>query len=186
MSLLAHIYAYNELFRVLDYIGVMTYDYHESSEGRTGQNSPLYASHVDSDKSENAAASIKEWIDAGASPSRLLLGLGFYGHSFKLASSKNHGIGAKTVGAGEGDGELSYAQVSNNFFFAMGRVLYNFSKKKITRNLSIIWFCPFRKKIIPTGSGILYHFCVYNKNVRIGMYLIAILHHRKRRVEKTV
>jgi len=58
------------------------------------------------------------WVDQGADPRKLIMGMPTYGQSFSLASSKNNGLNAPTYGGGEaGDatrsrGFLSYYEVS--------------------------------------------------------------------------
>ena len=89
----------------------MTYDLHSAANGKTGQNSPLYASSTDSDWEQshaNCDAAINNWFNRGAAPEKTVLGLGFYGHGFTLADPNNHGVGAPVVGEGQGG---SYAQV---------------------------------------------------------------------------
>lgn len=68
----------------------MTYDYNSYHNGRTGSNSPLL----------NIDATTTLWIQSGASPSKLLIGLGFYGQSFTLSDEHNNGLGAPSKGPG--------------------------------------------------------------------------------------
>lgn len=117
--------AYNvpAMNQYLDFINLMTYDFNEySGQGsRTAQNSPLFAGDADSDKLLNQAATVDEWIKAGAAPSKLLLGLAFYGHNYQLANVNNHGLGAATSGAGakgpytDEAGYKSYSEICLDF-----------------------------------------------------------------------
>lgn len=84
----------------LSFINLMTYDMHGAYDSQTGQNSPLYASSA-SDISLNADATVTAWINAGASPAKLNLGLGFYGHNFQLVNDAENGVGAPASGPGE-------------------------------------------------------------------------------------
>ena len=43
---------------------------------------------------------VNYWINLGAPPEKLVLGIGLYGRSFTLASSSNTGVGASAVGPG--------------------------------------------------------------------------------------
>lgn len=86
--------------QILDYINLMTYDYNAHWNGRTGQNSPLYASSNDINSQWNIDASVNAWIRAGANPQKLFLGLGFYAQTFTLQNPAQNGLGAPTVGAG--------------------------------------------------------------------------------------
>lgn len=104
----------------LDYINLMSYDLHGSYEGKTGQNDPLYASSVDTSNQLNQDACVKAWLQAGASPQKLFLGVGFYGRSYTLSDPSNTKVGAPTSGAGtpgkysaEG-GMLTYLEVTSN------------------------------------------------------------------------
>lgn len=92
----------------------MTYDFHGSYDGKTGQNSPLYASSTDSEwerENSNCDASINNWLNSGADPNKLILGLGFYGHSFQLSDPNQHGVGAPVSGDGIKDGYVGYSDV---------------------------------------------------------------------------
>lgn len=107
----------------LDYFNIMTYDYHASYDGFTGENSPMYASSSDTNPNLNINASITGWIAAGANPQKVLLGVPFYGHTFDLQSPSNNGIGAPTSGAGpsgtytQEGGMLEYLEVSRQMPF---------------------------------------------------------------------
>ncbi|XP_068895754.1 acidic mammalian chitinase-like [Tenebrio molitor] len=98
-------YNIQAISKVVDYINLMTYDFHGEGEAKTGQNSPLYASSTDSDWEKdhaNCDAAVNNWLNRGAAPEKIVLGLGFYGHGYTLADPDNHGVGAPTVAGGEG------------------------------------------------------------------------------------
>lgn len=82
----------------------MAYDLHGSWDGVTGQNAPLYPSSAvdisNNQKLLNVDASIKGWIERGADPQKLSLGLGVYGRTYTLASANNHNLGDPVSGAG--------------------------------------------------------------------------------------
>jgi chitinase len=85
---------------VVDAIIVMTFDYHGTQDDKTtGENSPLYASSADTDPNANCDASINNWLNSGADPSKLILGLGFYGHVFELTDPEQHALGSPANGA---------------------------------------------------------------------------------------
>ncbi|KAF2899378.1 hypothetical protein ILUMI_06797 [Ignelater luminosus] len=91
------------LSKYLDFINVMTYDLHGSWEKFTGHNAPLYPSSQDvtaAAKELNVVACINAWIERGASPKKLILGIGIYGRSYTLADPNNAAIGAPAIGAG--------------------------------------------------------------------------------------
>ncbi|XP_013409193.1 acidic mammalian chitinase-like [Lingula anatina] len=92
-------YQVAEIAKYLDMINVMSYDYHGGSFewGRTGHHSPLYDSgtlHQD--------WSIRYWLRNGVPSHKLLMGVGFYGRTFRLKSAQNHVVGAPGGGPAEG------------------------------------------------------------------------------------
>ncbi|EDW32817.1 GL10147 [Drosophila persimilis] len=87
----------------LDLINVMAYDLHGPWDEVVGINAPLYPAA--SDKSErqkqlNVDAIFKYWLNAGAPPEKLVLGVPFYGRSFTLASADSHEPGSPHIGRG--------------------------------------------------------------------------------------
>lgn len=48
------------------------------------------------------------WIEKGADPLKLIMGVPLYGQSFSLADTKNRGLNAKSYGPGEA-GEFTRA-----------------------------------------------------------------------------
>ena len=105
--------------RDLDWIGVMTYDYHGHWDKKTGHIAPLYAHSKAEDRLYNANFSINYWVQLGADASKIIMGVPLYGQSFNLANANNNGLNAPSVGAGEAgeftrqSGFLSYYEVSN-------------------------------------------------------------------------
>ncbi|NP_001034515.1 chitinase 3 precursor [Tribolium castaneum] len=88
----------------LDMINVMAYDFHGAFEPFVGHYAPLYASHLDQtdeQKTLNVAAGIQYWLDEGAPPSKINLGLGSYGRGFALADPTNTSLYAATYGGSE-------------------------------------------------------------------------------------
>lgn len=104
----------------LDFFNVMTYDYHGSWDQQTGLCSPLYPCAGDANVELNMNSSINAWIQAGATPSKVLTGLAFYGRSFTLANPAENGVGAPIAGAGapgpltESSGTLTYLEICSD------------------------------------------------------------------------
>lgn len=131
--------------KYLDYFNIMTYDYHASYDGVTGEDSPMYASSTDTNPNLNVNASIMGWIAAGASPQKVLLGVPFYGHTFMLQNANNNGIGAPTSGPGPAGlytqqaGMLEYLEVCINtmtilsFLNIYGNKIYYYSNIDLSR-----------------------------------------------------
>jgi chitinase len=76
---------------LLDFINVMTYDYH-SGPGTTNFNAPLYAAKGDPTPGLNVDASMRAFLDAGVAPDKLLVGVPFYGRGYGKVPNVNAGL----------------------------------------------------------------------------------------------
>ncbi|XP_053101269.1 acidic mammalian chitinase-like [Hemicordylus capensis] len=94
-------YEIPKLGKLMDFISVMTYDFHGDWDTSTGCNSPLYTGpewcEVDI---FNCKYAMEYWRDQGAPAEKLLMGFPTYGRSFRLSSSSNTGLCASVSGAG--------------------------------------------------------------------------------------
>merc|ERR1712187_697532 len=83
-------------------------------EDRTGCNAPLYTTEQDRQLAGydlSVSWAVDYWLDAGAKPSQLTIGLGMYGRGWRLASMGNTGFNAPASGAcakGPSTGEAGY------------------------------------------------------------------------------
>ncbi|XP_059184403.1 chitinase, acidic.1 [Centropristis striata] len=73
----------------LDFINVMTYDFHGHWETATGHNSPLYQSSEDSGSHihHNINSSVSYWLALKAPAEKLLLGFPTYGRTYHLSTA---------------------------------------------------------------------------------------------------
>jgi len=85
----------------LDWIAVMTYDFHGNWEKKTGHVAPLFEHPEDEFYYYNSNFTLHYWIFKGADPRKLVMGMPTYGQSFSLADNKNNGLNALTYGPGE-------------------------------------------------------------------------------------
>ncbi|CAF3301610.1 unnamed protein product [Rotaria sp. Silwood2] len=87
-------YNIKEITPFLDYINLMAYDYHGNWNTHIGFNSPLYprSTEIGDQRFLNQQATVNAWIDGGCPPSKLVLGLSFYGRTFKLQQKNNPDI----------------------------------------------------------------------------------------------
>ena len=100
---------------LLDYISVMTYDYHGAFDGYTGHNAPLYSREDDADLTFNVAFEINFWLDKGVPPEKIIMGLPLYDRLFELADESKHGVMDAIVGPGEdGTYVLNYNEICQN------------------------------------------------------------------------
>lgn len=111
----------NVIHQYLDWINLMTYDMHGSWEPTIGFNTPLYCPSGDPVCIDNT---IKDYLNAGAPSSKLILGLGTYGRSWALANPANTNPGSAGNGAGQAGacsaeaGIMSYYEIKD--FLASG------------------------------------------------------------------
>ncbi|KAI8494279.1 Endochitinase 1 [Branchiostoma belcheri] len=108
-----------EISAHLDFMNVMTYDFHGSWDRVTGLASPLYAARTERGQAArlNVAASIQQWLDGGAPAGKLNVGLGLYGRSFTLRNPRHNWLRAPSRGPGQPgqytdeEGLLSYYEI---------------------------------------------------------------------------
>ena len=87
--------------RDLDWIGVMTYDYHGHWDKKTGHVAP-FSFHSESEVAYfNTNYTLNYWIRQGADPSKIILGVPLYGQSFTLRNPKENGLNAAASGTGQ-------------------------------------------------------------------------------------
>jgi chitinase len=105
------------LSQYFDWIAVMCYDYHGQWDKKTGHVAPMYLHAEAWEQTFNANFTINYWIQKGADPRKLIMGMPTYGQSFSLAERTNHGLNAPTYGGGEAGEEtrargfLSYYEI---------------------------------------------------------------------------
>uniref|UniRef100_A0A8D8USC8 Probable chitinase 3 n=1 Tax=Cacopsylla melanoneura TaxID=428564 RepID=A0A8D8USC8_9HEMI len=92
-----------EISKYLDFINVMTYDFHGQWERQVGHNSPLkpLEGATSYQKKLTVEYSAKEWVKQGAPKEKLMIGMPTYGRSFTLVDETKFDIGAPASGGGE-------------------------------------------------------------------------------------
>ncbi|XP_036357598.1 acidic mammalian chitinase-like [Octopus sinensis] len=116
-------YEPHKIINYVDYMLLMTYNYHGQWEKVTGHHSGMWRHHKDppGEKSElNTDWSIRYWLDVGIPKSKLIVGIPTYGMSFTLANPSIHGLFAPVEGGGRmgryssEKGILSFYEVCEN------------------------------------------------------------------------
>ncbi|XP_017486088.1 PREDICTED: probable chitinase 3 [Rhagoletis zephyria] len=102
-EIITEAYELAEISKIVDYMTVMTYDYHGAWEGRTGHVSPLYGRKGDRYPQYNTDYAMQLLVKSGAKREKLIMGIPFYGQSFTLerASTSLVGEGVATSAPGE-------------------------------------------------------------------------------------
>ena len=80
----------------LDYVNVMSYDFREGGDSLSGHHTNLLASPGDP-MQESADRALRAFEAAGVPASKLVIGLAFYGHGWKMRSTDNHGLDRPSV-----------------------------------------------------------------------------------------
>lgn len=118
-------YEVHEISRAVDFMSVMTYDYHGAWESKSGHIAPLFASPGDSNPYYNVVSinfirakahykslniihfkilqnfTMSYLVSLGAEKSKLLVGIPLYGQSYRLSTASQAGLGNPTTGPGK-------------------------------------------------------------------------------------
>jgi len=87
--------------RDLDWIAVMTYDYHGHWDKKTGHVSPMHA-HPDDDYDYfNTEFTMNYWMEKGAPANKLVMGMPLYGQAFTLDKESENGLNAPAKAKGK-------------------------------------------------------------------------------------
>ncbi|CAG5126323.1 unnamed protein product [Candidula unifasciata] len=121
---IAQSYEPKQIIKYVDFMLLMTYNYHGQWEKITGHHSGLYRHRDDPKTGEKAQLyqewSIDYWLDVGIPREKLIVGIPTYGMSFTLANPSNSEVHAPAVGGGRmGDytretGILAYYEICMN------------------------------------------------------------------------
>ncbi|MFC2172763.1 glycoside hydrolase family 18 protein [Acidobacteriota bacterium] len=89
----------DQIHPYLDYIQLMTYDFHGSWDGSTNFHSNLYASSTDpSNPPFSTDSTVQGYLSAGSPPGKLVLGLPFYGRGWQGVADVNGGLYQSATG----------------------------------------------------------------------------------------
>lgn len=97
--------------RYLDFVNLMTYDFHGSWTNHTGHHSNLYLTPADSGDESSADAGVIRFIRAGVPAQKIVLGVPFYGRGWSGVDDKNNGLFQAYY---EPLGGLSYDSLANH------------------------------------------------------------------------
>ena len=73
---------YAEISKVLDFVSVMSYDYHSGSAAHVGYNSALYDNKDTLHPTSNTHSSVQALLAKGVPPAKLVAGVPFYGRGW--------------------------------------------------------------------------------------------------------
>ena len=105
----------------LDWINIMSYDFFNSLTRTTGHHAGLYRSEFAAASDRYADASVKQHLAAGIPPSKLVLGVAFYGRGFGGVTPKNRGLNQSYE---RYEADHSYAELVEQVIGKQGFVRY--------------------------------------------------------------
>lgn len=96
------------LSKYLDFINIMTYDFHHGASTQTGHHANLWLSSWDAPDGDATDRAVELHLKAGVPPEKLNIGIPFYGRIWRGVEPVNNGLyrEAATTGAG-----MPYAEV---------------------------------------------------------------------------
>ncbi|KAL8594958.1 hypothetical protein ACOMHN_038755 [Nucella lapillus] len=116
-------YEPSKIIPYMDYMLLMTYNYHGQWEKRTGHHSPLLKHRNDPPGEQSELFqnwSIDYWLDMGVPQDKLVVGLATYGMSFTLREPQHHDVHSPAKGGGrmgrytKETGILAYYEICEN------------------------------------------------------------------------
>ncbi|XP_053674557.1 acidic mammalian chitinase-like [Anopheles nili] len=137
-------YDISAISSVVHYINLMEYVM-QGNYGVTRHHAPLYVGPTTVDDTSykrqlNVEASVKYWLSKGAPAAKLILGIPFFGKTFKLTNSTVDGVGAPTNGVGT---EGPYTKQAGTLAY------YEICQRPWTRNQ----FDPVQNAAYASGNG---------------------------------
>lgn len=111
-------YDVKQLNRYLDWISLTAYDYNIKYNDTDYHTQPI--APISTSDDSNIKSSVQYWIQKGASPGKLVLGMPTFGQSHTLKDPELNGLHAPTISLGRAGehtnipGTLAYYEICNN------------------------------------------------------------------------
>lgn len=105
---------------VVDWINLMTYDFHGTWESVTGFNAPLFATAEDAGSGLDVHDAVESYLQAGVPADKLVVGVPFYGHGWQGVPPPLNGLhqassGAASPGTWGEPGAFDYKDIKENY-----------------------------------------------------------------------
>jgi len=82
----------DRIHQYLDWIDLMTYDFHNSLTPATGHHSALAVSATSQEHERSVERAVAQFLAAGVPAPKLIVGVPFYGRAFADVRAENHGL----------------------------------------------------------------------------------------------
>ncbi|MBV7505385.1 glycoside hydrolase family 18 [Bacillus sp. sid0103] len=102
----------NLLQQYVDYIQLMTYDFHGSWDTLTGINAPLYRDPESRFSEFSVQDAVQMYINSGVPANKLVMGIPFYGRVYNQVTNTNNGLYQSFTGGGSA---VSYGQIEASY-----------------------------------------------------------------------
>ncbi|MHB8088441.1 MAG: glycosyl hydrolase family 18 protein [Anaerolineaceae bacterium] len=103
----------------VDWINLMTYDFHGTWDATTNFNAPLFRTVNDpADAALNADAAVQTYLAEGVPAAKLVMGVPFYGRGWSGVMDVDHGLYQSTAGAAPGTheaGSFEYNDIRDRY-----------------------------------------------------------------------
>jgi chitinase len=116
--------AHIELDRIhayLDWIDLMSYDFHNSLTPTTGHHAALHASATAASNERSVERAVAQFLAAGVPAHKLVVGAPFYGRAFADVNAQNHGLDQRY---GRYAGDHAWSQLVAQFIGREGYARY--------------------------------------------------------------
>lgn len=107
--------------RILDWINLMTYDFHGSLTRTTGHHAGLHRSLSAAADGRTTEQAVDEFLAGGVPPRKLNVGLAFYGRTFEQVNDDNHGLNQAFASGG---GFVSWQDIARDYLGKPGYIRY--------------------------------------------------------------
>ena len=120
--------------QIVDWVNVMTYDFHGTFEMRTNFGAPVGADPADTTPGAaglTVAAALRAWVNGGTPPSKLVAGLPMYGYGWSGVPDVNHGLYQAAAAIPMGTwaaGNFDYRDIVANYLPTMQRYVSTTAK----------------------------------------------------------
>jgi chitinase len=107
----------NRLHVYLDWINVMTYDLSGGWSPTTGHHTPLYRSALSVASTASTESFIRQHLDAGIPPKKIVIGVAFYGRGWRGVIRDNEGLYQRYD---QYESDYPYSRIARQFLDAPG------------------------------------------------------------------